>query len=398
MAPLLDLRRAQVGPLYFESEASPRDTAYDFLYRFGRTFGPVDPEIVPFYLLIVGEPQEISFEFQFNLDIQHAVGRVGFEQLDDYARFANNVVRAETDAHKYTSRSRAGFFGTKHPEDKPTHLSCLHLIESLAQSLHREEGEADATVLSRELAGKQGLQELLGGDATPKLLFSATHCMLLPPGHPNQEIDHGAPICAEWPGPVKAAGKPIARDACFTARDLDPSADLTGLITFMFGCCSGGAPNYSHFPTEPNGKGYRLARKPFIANLPKAMLSAPKGCPAVVGHIDSAYMWSFTDWREREQNQLYHQCFDRLLKSAPLGWAMQSFHEAYANRRLQFEEVIQKERMYGDAYRFDDLQLAQLWFSVNDLRNFLILGDPAVSIAQPKLLQKRLPQVAEALV
>ena len=93
--------------------------------------GNVDPELVPFYLLVVGAPTEIPFEFQYLLGIEYAVGRLAFPQAEDYACYARSVVAYEEAAATVTTREIV-FWSTRHLGDAATNLSNSLLVRPLA--------------------------------------------------------------------------------------------------------------------------------------------------------------------------------------------------------------------------------------------------------------------------
>jgi hypothetical protein len=74
LQPLIELRKKQAGDLFklFEgpSAPAPGEPAVKWINRNGATLDVVDPSNgIPYFLLLVGSPESITFEFQYTLDI-----------------------------------------------------------------------------------------------------------------------------------------------------------------------------------------------------------------------------------------------------------------------------------------------------------------------------------------
>lgn len=376
---LLEHRRAAAGPLYRELEYRPGESKRDFLARHGAGPGPVDPTRVPYYVLLVGDPEAIPWSFQYQLDVQYGVGRVHFATPGEYRAYARGVVAAETAPRRPAT---VRFFATANPDDRATALSAAELVGPLAEHFAAK-GDPGWTVGvdAGDAAAKERLAALLGGADTPALLFTASHGVGFAPGHPRQAADQGALLCQDWPGPARHRG-PLEPAHYFAAADVAPAADLAGLVAFHFACFGAGTPREDEFAARARLPGAAPAARPqlapaaFVAALPQRLLAG--GALAVVGHVDRAWGYSFLWPQAGRQTAVYESCLVRLLAGHPVGSAFEYFNQRYAELSCDLSAVLE-EVSYGKVP--DDVALGALWTENNDARGFAVLGDPAVRLA-----------------
>jgi len=378
LAPLLALRRSQAGRLqesrYRELAVSRGESKMRFLARYGVGPGPADPDLLPYYQLIVGDPAEISFRFQYQLDMQYAVGRLCFETLEEYAAYAGSVVAAERGL--FRAARRVSFFGVSNPGDEATATSRQFLVEPLATGLAGDRPDWPVETVLGEQATKAALAERMGGPLTPALLFTASHGLGFPPSDPRHALHQGALLCQDWPGPGNWH-RAIPPDHYMAADDVPDSAPPSGLIAFHFACYSAGTPRFDSFPKD--GKQREIAAESFVARLPQRLLGHPGGgALAVIGHVDRAWTFSF-DWPEAgEQLEVFRSALGRLLDGYPVGAATEYFNQRYAELYTDLTEEREEIRWGAQP---DFLELAELWTAANDARSYIVLGDPAVRLA-----------------
>jgi hypothetical protein len=377
LRPLLDQRRSQAGVRFHEYREDDgyvgSESALEFLTRHGSGPGmplfsapgvPL-PEPVPSYLLIVGSPEQIPYEFQYELDHQRAVGRLHFDRLEDYSDYANAVVAAESLTR---SSRRVAFFGPR--RDPGTEVSTQGLLSPLIDSL-RARPDCWVRCLLGEGATKKGLKGLLVDGELPDVLFTAGHGLLYGSGHERQLSHQGALVCQDWPGHESGAPEP---SHVFAAEDLNGGPSLQGLMTFLFACNSAGAPRLSDFAS--NATDLRtVASRAFVSALAQRLLG--KGALAVVGHVEQVWQCSFL-WRTAGfQPQAFLETMERLLNGFPVGWALEPINQRYSDLAACLGQVLQ-DHYLGLPGR--EKSIAELWTACRDARNYVIVGDPAVRL------------------
>ena len=380
---LLALRQEQAGD-YFRIFAGEDDgyrsgdSKNDFLSRHGVGPGLVDPDNgVPYYLLIVGSPAEIPYDFQYQLDVQFAVGRIHFETQAEYANYAASVYAAETGGVKLARR--AAFFGVANQDDRATQLSEEHLVTPLIEKINSQNTRLAKQGLEWQIepylgdaASKKQLSSLLNGDQPPALLFTASHGMEFHPDDSRQIPHQGALLCQDWPGPIDHSG-PLSQELYFAGDDINSDANMLGLISFFFACYGAGTPQFNEF-AKNKANPDQIAPRPFLAHLPLKMMGLAKGgALAAVGHVERAWGHSIIWSGAGRSITSFDVAMRQLIRGQPVGLAIEAFDLRYAE--LASELTMMIDRREKDSYK-----LAGTWTAHNDARSYIILGDPAARI------------------
>jgi len=369
LAPLCENRQAQAGARFKQLIFKEGDNKDSFMLRHGAGRGNVNPDKLPYYLLIVGDPKLIPFWFQFEMDISYAVGRLCFEDPQGYAHYVRNLL--EYERNQVAKAHRLVLLGVENG-DGLTALCDKQLMAPLnarVRASPRTKEWFSERIPSTE-STRQQMSELMGGSQTPSLLFTLSHGVTASNDAQLREQVQGGLVCADW-----RADQAIKRSHCFLAEDLQAEADLSGLITFFFACYTGGTPEFDGYPM-PHRSRRRLHHKSFVARLPQAMLGRKNGALAVIAHVDQAYQQSFL-WDERV-NEIDHfsETLCRMMEGECVGHAMEAFNRRFADiaaslmgREFSFQPPSPQERKLAS------------WLAFQDARSFILLGDPAVRLA-----------------
>ena len=374
----------------------PGESCSSWLARYNVSARPVDPARgVPFYLLLIGRPGPLSpadlayipFEFQYQLDLFWGVGRLcftdddGYHDLAAYTAYAEHVVAHERQMRP--KQRRIVYFAPEHDLDRATQASVRELVRPLAEGVAGQPSIAAQYGFQQELllttaATRVNLAGVLGGGSTPcpDLFFAASHGVGFPSTDPRLRTTQGALVCQDWTGYGN-----ITREHWFCAEDLAPTADVRGLIAILFGCYSLGCPRDDQF-TALTAPPCPIAPHTLVARLPQMLLR--QGALAIFGHIDRAWTYSFrgnTQGSARSahaQTQAFEDLLARIMDGKRMGYATDQFNAQQGATAVELSECLLQQLARPTDDKTDELSL--LWAAHNDLRNYALLGDPAVRL------------------
>lgn len=397
LQPLIDLRRQQVqDPTLFKifsgaTGVQPGQTAANWAQQRGVSLtAPVDPsQGVPYYLLIVGSPERISFEFQALLKMQWAVGRLDFDDVTDYGRYAQSVVQYESTAFTPTQSKNAAVWVPRIPGDLATAMLCGAISQDFLASANQLGARSQFTLsaFTSEKATKAQLLDILRGNipgGAPAVIFTGSHgCEYSSAGAATQRRMQGSLLTQEW-----SPGTPAGPANQFSGDDVPADARLQGTIGFLFACYSGACPTQDNYRLGPNGSPVNIAPAPFTARLPQVLLS--QGMLAVIGHIDMAFPYAFLDVNQTPQPQALRTPLELLMKGKRTGLAADSLSVMWSARSAQLA-LAQAQPSSGSPSGSAATSatatapaispaIARMTLARDDARNYIVLGDPATRL------------------
>jgi hypothetical protein len=346
---------------------------------------------LPRYLLILGDFDQVSLELQQVLATDAFVGRLAFAEEAAYAAYVEKVLRWE----RKPSREHAGralFFAAR-DGTTATEAGREVLIEPVLRQCREELelGELGAWELARVEGSGAALRErahMVG----PDVLFTLSHGAGVQGNGADSSLRRRALQGALCLGPQEL----------LTAAEVAGRPFLPGGFWLCFACFGAGTPSRSaYYPWlqslwEAGASTYRpeylLAslpgegEPPFVAALPQAVLANPEGPLAFIGHVDLAWSYSFQDSRGRGREERFTPVIAELLRGHRAGIAHHSLMSA-AGEVLMHLAICQHEHASlaarGGKLPPDPVKLGSLWMTWQDLRAFVLLGDPAVRLPMP---------------
>lgn len=367
------------GDLYCYNGASDQITWARYLKEQGHSL-PASS----MYLLLVGGPEEISFDFERMLTPQHAVGRLDLPDAAAYERYVRALLAYEQDEESTgIRRLHVDFFA---PDWDETEASCEQFARPLQQTVEqitREDFTAEG-LFGEKATGKAVVARLAGYRETgaPALLFLASHGLEvegdLRPRFQGSWVPQGTPGLGHVPSPQEV------KDHCLTG-DHFGSGDLSpyGSIVFNFSCFGGGLHEgfslrewFLEGGSEPDDP------QPMVSALGRGLLANPRPALAYISTLDQkTNVFSLLP----DGLQPFEEWVTLVLSSGwSVGMACQILWEkgvtllqgAYS----RLEDMLSEGKTAQTLSEQDAWVLALNWFMADELDGFVIHGDPAVRL------------------
>lgn len=355
-------------------------------------------EDLPRYLLFLGDLDQVSLELQQAMASDCYTGRLAFPNEEGLEAYVDKVLRWER--HPARRQNVRTLFYSAHDGTAATHIGYQRLVRPSVELCRQR--QALGSFPSRELAeignASNWSPDLLLSEAAvsqTSVLFTLSH-------------GAGAPR-AGWSSPERQRALQgamcLGSGKCLTAADLANRPFLPGGIWFYMACYGAGTPSrsaYYHWLyrlKESQQFAGRLdsvvaglpreGERPFIASLPQAVLSNPNGPLAVMGHVDLAWTYSFSEQNGRSHPSRFASVLRALVDGCRAGVGI------HALTRFALEANVELTTLYDrdEAARHSKLASTEeavhrghLWMLLHDLSGYILLGDPAV----------RLPLLSEA--
>ena len=350
----------------------------------------VSREERPKYLLILGDLDGVSLEFQQMIAADTYTGRLAFNNLQGYTDYVKKVLQWEKEPSAQAS-SRAMFY-TVRDGTPATATGARKLVSPLVDSCARIQKDAtshisDIVEIPHEYGSPDPIAAMLQrvSDPRPGLFFSVSHGL----GPPRGGFDSSDERRALQGAMCFDNGKVL------TGADLEGQPFLPGGVWFMLSCYGGATPAASAYQrwlkVLRQNNAYRdsadavleglprSGERPFVAAIPRAVLANPQGPLAVIAHADLAWSCAFD---EMSSSQNHAERFEGLvagtLQANRIGTA---FHDLYRFFTEMNNELSTRYDSDTESKERDWIvERSRLWMVRNDLAGYMLLGDPAVRL------------------
>jgi len=353
----------------------------------------------PKYLLFLGELHQVSLPLQQVMAHSTYVGRLHVSHPDGtadhrgYASYANKVLAHEQREERDTAPEVLLY--TAHDGTSATKQGHAALMEPCLQRMRKGWPQARPGLSPAEVPHAGGdPSELLrrAGAARSGLMLSVAHGL----GRPREGW---ASVEDQW---SLQGAMSLGPGQTLTGQRLRDVPFLPGGMWFNVSCFGAATPAESAFHPwltllAAAGAYQQSANevlrhlpargeRPFLAALPQALLANPRGPLAIVGHSDLTWTLGFLDASDplRSRPDRILSALEVLANGSRAGVALDAllrFYRTTNDRLLRQYEARETARVNRSRDPTDPVRLGMLWMLRNDLRGYLLLGDPAARLS-----------------
>jgi hypothetical protein len=329
----------------------------------------VGPDAVPWYLLIVGTPEQIPWQFQYRVQQDAYVGRLDLDPsgLDRYVGSLLVDWAASPVVH-----AKPVIWSVDFGMPDISRLMRRTIADRLAAAFVNDEDhefEMADGVLSDASATHTGLAEALT-ERHPAFIATSSHGATLP-------LDDTKAMEAQLG---------LLVDVARTVMDAKALPSAPGAIWYAHACCSAGCDATSSFSgmvAADSTLGQTLtalgkvgARSSLLA---RHLLGGPLPARAFVGHVEPTFDWTLRDKRTGQvtTTNIVEAMYGRLHLASrpPIGFALEAYHRGVGGFWRDYAKARddQDEHVPGAA---EMVKLTKLVAS--DREAMVLLGDPTV--------------------
>lgn len=392
---LMDHREKEQGSKVKEYRVPPMNFNEAVDWR-NTELNAAEPEERPWYLLILGDLHQVSMELQQVLAFESCVGRLHVGTPDGevdeagYAAYAKKVLVHERhtaqadvpDVLLYTAQ-----------DDTPATRAGHRLLVEPCLEVMQTRWKAKRPNLNPRLV-PSGRDALLRAarEARAGVMVTVAHGLGRPQsGWGSPEEQRALQGALSLGGDVKLSGDMMRQTpflpgglwfnvACFGAATPATSVYIEWVEQLVQSKADGSSTIERVLRGLP-AKGER----PFMAALPQALLANEQGPLAIIGHCDLAWVNSFEQLGKGWNSLSSHirSGLETVSKGNRVGVGFQALVRAYQTVHNGFmlnEEARVRARRDGIETSIDAVKQSALWMLLNDLRNYVLLGDPAARL------------------
>lgn len=346
----------------------------------------------PYYVLIVGGPEQVPFRFQSMLDGAVAVGRVDFDSIEDLKQYVEKIIRLEKAEGPVVAR-KAIIFAPNWGLDDPTFFSKTFMAQPLSEYA-RSDLNFPTTTLFEDDATKAKLTKAVV-NSNPAMIYIASHGLAAPKEDLGVQKRYNGAICCQ---DMIAPGNPH-HEGFYSADDVpDDGTPAEGSVFFDFSCYGYGTPARSDFyhwtrdrTSGTDGDRSFNATEDFVSALPKKLLAHPRGPIGFFGHVDTAWLHAFADpanpyvldrWTARMGP--FKKAVEQILGAHSLGTVLNSINSGFNIGSNMLADTYDRIRSGAEVMTPEkSSKLVDLWIRRNDGQNYMLFGDPGTRVRIP---------------